>query len=122
MAPMYLQDFLQVKTPGRYSLRSYALCHLKVPRTWCKTFEDRVFVALPRFWNNGPLAIIRESEFIDNFTRNLKTPTWREFVFSGFWVDFGSRPLSPNAGSNTLHSFGHLVVVRHFSTVSNNVE
>ena len=33
MAPMYLQDLLQVKTPGRYSLRSDALGLHKVPHT-----------------------------------------------------------------------------------------
>ena len=33
MVPMYLQDLLQVKNPGRYSLRSDALGLLKVPHT-----------------------------------------------------------------------------------------
>lgn len=38
ITPMYLQDLLQVKTPGRYSLRSDSLGLLTVPHTWCKTF------------------------------------------------------------------------------------
>ena len=83
MAPMYLQDLLQVKTPGRYSLRSDALGLHKVPHTCmaCKTSGDRaIAVAVPRFWNSLPLAI-RESDPIDNFQRKLKTPAGREFVF-----------------------------------------
>ena len=48
---------------------------------WCKTFGDRAFaVAVPRFWKSRVLAIT-ESDSIDNFKRNLKTPTWRKFVF-----------------------------------------
>ena len=63
---MYLQDLLQVKTPGQYALRSHTLGLLKVPYTWCKTYGDRAFaVAVPRFWNSRPLAIIRESDSID---------------------------------------------------------
>ncbi|XP_068750744.1 uncharacterized protein [Montipora capricornis] len=83
MAPMYLQDLLQVKTRGRYSLRSDALGLHKVPHTCMagKTSGGRAFtVAVPRFWDSLSLAI-RESDSIDNFQRKLKTPTGREFVF-----------------------------------------
>ena len=52
---MYLQDLLQVRTPGRYSLRSDALGLHKVSH---KTSGDRAFaVAVPKFWNSRPLAI-----------------------------------------------------------------
>ena len=44
-------------------------------------------------------------------------PIWRRFVFLGFWVDFGPRPLSPIVASNALHSFGHLI--QHCATSSN---
>ena len=43
MAQMYLQDLFQVKTPGRFSLRSDALGLLKVPPT--VTFGDPAFAA-----------------------------------------------------------------------------
>ena len=32
-------------------------------------------------------------------------PTWREFVFSGFWVDFGSRPLDSTCCIRLIASF-----------------
>ena len=51
MAPMYLQDLLQVKTPGRY-------CTRFLTPAWCKTSGDRAFaVAVSRFWDSHPLAI-----------------------------------------------------------------
>ena len=76
ITPMHLQDLLQAKTPERYSLCSDALGLHKVSHT-CKTSGDRAFaVAVPRFWNSRPLAIReRENDSIDNFKRNLKTPT-----------------------------------------------
>lgn len=49
MALTYLQELLNAKTPGRYSLRSDPLRLSVVPVTKCKTFGDRAFaVAVPR--------------------------------------------------------------------------
>ena len=59
IVPMYLQVLLLVKTLGCYSLHSDTLGLLKVPHTWCETFGNDTFaVAVPRFWNSRPLAII----------------------------------------------------------------
>ena len=43
MALTHLQEILNAKTPGGYSLRSDALGLLVVPVTKCKTFRDRAF-------------------------------------------------------------------------------
>ena len=62
--------------PGSSQGSSHPVC--------CKTFGNRAFaVAVPRFWNSRPLAIT-ESGSIDNFKKNLKTPTWRE-ILERFW-------------------------------------
>ena len=63
-----------------YAVTPWVFSRFLTP-AWCKTFGDRAFaVAVPRFWNSRPLAIT-QSDSIDNFKGNLKTPTWREFVF-----------------------------------------
>ena len=43
MALTHLQEILNAKTPGGYSLRSDALGLLVVPVTKCKTFGDCAF-------------------------------------------------------------------------------
>ena len=43
MALTHLQEILNAKTPGGYSLRSDALRLLVVPVTKCKTFGERAF-------------------------------------------------------------------------------
>lgn len=51
---MYLQELLNAKTQGRYSLRSDALGLLVVLVTKFKTFGDCAFaVAVPRVWNSS---------------------------------------------------------------------
>ena len=57
-APLYLIELLQVRTPGRYALRTNNQLLLEVPRTRCKTFGDRAFTSTaPRIWNDLPIAV-----------------------------------------------------------------
>ena len=72
MAPSYLSDLIQVKTPA-YSTRSSSGLQLIVPFTSHKTFADRSFsVAGPKLWNSLPINI-RNSNNISSFKRSLKT-------------------------------------------------
>ena len=77
MAPMYLQDLLQVKTPGRYSLSSDALGLHKVLHT-CMVqdlWRPRNCFCSSQILEQPSSCYQRESDSIDNFKRNLKTPT-----------------------------------------------
>ena len=71
MAPLYLNDLINVKPEGRYHLRNDDL--LMVPRTRCKTFGDRAFSKSgPVLWNSLP-ARIRQITNIERFKKELKT-------------------------------------------------
>ena len=53
VAPVYLKKFLSFKESASYNLlRSNTTYELKVPKTKCKTFGDRVFARVgPPLWN-----------------------------------------------------------------------
>ena len=72
MAPMYLQDLLNAKTPGRYSLSSDALGLLVLLVTRFKTYGDCAFaLTVPRVWKSLPFSI-RNNASIKSFKTNLK--------------------------------------------------
>ena len=79
-----------VRPKGRFE-RTYVL--------WIKkNYFQHCFLAQPLGTAHLLLQFpdpIGESGSAVNFERNFKTPTWWEFVCYGFWVYFGSRPLSP---------------------------
>ena len=73
LAPPYLSELIQVKSEGRYALRSQDKMLLNVPRTTCKTFGDRSFaVSAPKLWNELPLAL-RHCQSLVAFKNGLKT-------------------------------------------------
>lgn len=73
LAPPYLSELIQVKSEGRYALRSQDKMLLNVPRMTCKTFGDRSFAAsAPKLWNELPLAL-RQCQSLVTFKNGLKT-------------------------------------------------
>ena len=72
LAPPYLSELIQVKSEGRYALRSQDEMLPNVPRTTCKTFGDRSFAASsPKLWNELPLAL-RQCQSLVTFKNGLK--------------------------------------------------
>ncbi|CAH3161170.1 unnamed protein product, partial [Porites lobata] len=61
VAPVYLKKFLSFKESASYNLlRSNTTYVLKVPKTKCKTFGDRVFARVgPPLWNILRSVVIR---------------------------------------------------------------
>ena len=93
MAPMYLQERLNAKTPGRFSQSSDALGLLVVPVTTCKTFRDRTFGV----WNSLPFSI-RNNASIESFKRNLKSFFFLcsvQLIYSRFSHDVTTAMLVP---------------------------
>ena len=77
IASSYLTELLQVKTAGRYAVRTNNQLLLQVPRTKCLTFGDRSFsVAAPKIWNGLPLDI-KQSTSVDCFKSTLKSFLFR---------------------------------------------
>lgn len=73
MAPKYIIDLLSIKDKSSYNLRSDDCLLLQIPKTNTKTFGDRAFkCAAPSIWNALP-PVIRRSETLDCFKRQLKT-------------------------------------------------
>ena len=74
IAPLYIQDLVQVKSQGAYNLRSSRAVLLDAPSIRTKvTLGDRAFqVAAPKLWNSLP-SELRLINNIDIFKRHLKT-------------------------------------------------
>ena len=74
IAPLYIQDLVQVKSQGAYNLRSSRAVFLDAPSIRTKvTLGDRAFqVAAPKLWNSLP-SELRLINNIDIFKRRLKT-------------------------------------------------
>ena len=74
IAPLYIQDLVQVKSQGAYNLRSSRAVLLDAPSIRTKvTLGDRAFqVAAPKLWNSLP-SELRLINNIDIFKRRLKT-------------------------------------------------
>ena len=83
LAPPYLSELIQVKSGGRYALRSQDKMLLIVRRTTCETFGDRSFAAsAPKLWNELLLAL-RQCQSLVTFKNGLKT-----FLFKlGYGLD-----------------------------------
>ena len=80
LAPNYISELLHYRTSSR-SLRSSSQRLLSIPRTSLKTYGDRAFsVAGPRLWNKLPL-LLRSSNTLTVFKKNLKTYLFK-FAFS----------------------------------------
>ena len=79
-APLYLSELIELKTPGRYNLRSNSdTLLLKHPAfKSCTTLGDRSFTcAAPKLWNSLPRAI-RCADNVTIFKRLLKTHLFRD--------------------------------------------
>ena len=74
IAPLYIQDLVQVKSEDAYNLRSSRAVLLDAPSIRTKvTLGDRSFqVAAPKLWNSLP-SQLRLINNIDIFKRHLKT-------------------------------------------------
>ena len=74
IGPQYLQKLISRSKPTRNNLRSTTDPYLLViPKTKCKTFEDRSFsVSGPTLWNKLPRRI-RSTQTLLSFKKNLKT-------------------------------------------------
>lgn len=71
MAPVYLQELIQVYAPSRH-LRSANQLLLKVPRVRYRSSERAFTVAGPALWNDLPVDV-RQSSSLLTFKRRLKT-------------------------------------------------
>ena len=72
LCPSYIRDLLETYKPTR-SLRSSSRNLLAIPRSKLKSYGDRAFsVCAPKLWNDVP-EIIKCSENLNTFKRNLKT-------------------------------------------------
>ena len=75
LGPSYLENLIWVKPEGHYHLRNKD--HLSVPKTKCKTFEDRAFFTSgPILWNSLR-GNIREIANLQKLKKELKTFLFR---------------------------------------------
>ena len=73
LAPKYLQNLINKKTPSRTGLRSENPHQLSEPRTLKKTFAARSFsVAGPVIWNNLPDNVVQATD-VNDFKQKLNS-------------------------------------------------
>ena len=87
IAPLYIQDLVQVKSQGAYNLRPSRPASLDAPSLRTKvTLGDRASqVTVPKLWNSLP-SELRFINNIDIFKHHLKTYLYKVALFNFYLV------------------------------------